>query len=383
MRAEAFEKGEHMTIDLLFALEDHVVEAEFKGNGRDFLKMIVTNRASQPVRLSFPLGQTFESVHGRVMLLRPMTLDLVAGETLRRDLETLALGSAHGNGEERLFAAVADAGATGELQPLLEYLAAHPETPTAVAQTAALAIRENLPASAFAKFAQEGALPSELNTDFFKVETAELVQALILLRNLGYTGEELAITIDPLTKIEAMVDPMAHAFALHYYGIEPGAEWAYWKHELLEGNVKTRHYALHGIAKYYPDVALKMMPEWVRERKTSRIFRLAAAQALSVIPRPEALELLKKLREEFPDDIDLSRTITNGIDYLDAVLHKTAFAEPVAFRFSGEPSGEAGIAPVISRADATPAPPALPVDSGEPGSGGEGADFAAESTSSQ
>lgn len=354
-RADAFRAGSHLTIDLLYALEDHVVEAEFKGNGRDLLRMVVTNRASKPVRLSFPQGQAFESVHGKVMLMRPMTLDLLAGETQRKDLETMALSSAHGNpgnhgnhanGEDKLFAAISEP--SGDLLPLLQYLVVHPEISPAVAQTAVLAIRENLPASAFARFAEEGALPSELNTDYFKVETVELVQALILLRNLGYTGEDLAITIDPLTKIEAMVDPLAHAFALYYYGIEPSGEWAYWKEELLAGNIKTRHYALYGIARYYPDIALQMMPDWVRERKTSRIFRLTAAQALSVIPRPEALELLRTLREESVDDIELSRVITKGIDYLDMTLRKTAVVENVSFRLSGAPSVDDAIAPVIS-----------------------------------
>ena len=54
-----------------------------------------------------------------------------------------------------------------------------------------------------------------------------------------------------------------------------------WKNELLNGDQGTRHYALYGIARFYPEIALQMLPNWAREKRTARVFRLAAVQALA------------------------------------------------------------------------------------------------------
>ncbi len=325
-------------MDLLAAIQDKSFAMEFRGNGRDRLRMIGINHEAQPVRLSIPAGQSFESASGSVVLERARVIEFQPGETRLEDLATLAAASTN-HLADRTFSPSATP--QPKLEPLLEYLADHPEVSVSAAQTAALAIMENLPANAFAKFAEAGNdLPNQWDTTAFKVETADIVEALILLRQMGLPDEQLAITVDPQTKIEAMIDPLAHALAMRYYDIKPEAEWTYWKHELLEGDPSTRHYALHGISRYFPDVAIQMLPRWVREPRTNQIFRVVAIQALAETERPEAVPLLRALELEMGAQTELGRTAGESASYLENSLNKSAPGgkKAIVFRISKEPA---------------------------------------------
>src|SRR5207237_9938795 len=108
-------------------------------------------------------------------------------------------------------------------------------------QTVVLALTENLPLKALAKFAPASA--GEHNTDAFRVETGDLLAALTALRDCGAKMETFAIALDPQLRIEAMIAPLSREAAKRYYGISEKLEWEYWKHELLEGSPSTRHYA--------------------------------------------------------------------------------------------------------------------------------------------
>ena len=328
-----------LTEDLATALQDGVLTAEFRGNGRERLRMMGTNRSKQVVRLSVPAGQTFQSANGSVVVLRARTLDFQPGESRLEDFATLATASTNRVTDGTY---VSSSTPQPKLQALLEFLSDHPEVSTAAAQTAALALLENLPAPAFAKFTETGNdLPNQWDTTAFKVETADIIQALSILRQMGIPDEQLAITVDPQTKIEAMIDPLAHAIAMRHYGIKPEGEWAYWKHELLEGDESTRHYALHGIARYFPDVALPMLPRWAREPRTSQVFRVVAIQALAETQRMEALPVLKALELELGPETDLGRTAREAAGYLSASLNKASKQPPgktaVAFRTTAAP----------------------------------------------
>lgn len=320
-----------MTVDLMIALDEGSVTAEFRGNGVDSLRMVVVNRAKQPIRLSFPSGQTFEGTGGKVVIARPCTFDMGVAESRLEELETLALASTAPLGDQGY---VPVASVKGKLEPLLDYLEAHPELPLPAAQTAALAILENLPAAAFGKFGEASHDAAAEWSPAFKVETVDLIKALITLREIGLESEELSITLDPQTKIEAMIDPLAHAFAMQYYEIHPDQEWAYWKDELLTGNAATRHYALHGIALYYPDVAVEMLPQWVREARTNRVYRLAALEALVATKREDALKLLREMQQEFGPDAELGKKASESVRQLEALLGQEKAAPKVGFRIS-------------------------------------------------
>jgi hypothetical protein len=225
---------------------------------------------------------------------------------------------------------------TQKLQPLLAYAAEHLELSPGAVQTAALAVTENLPLSAVAKFpAASAELKSRFNTDAFRVETIDLIAALTALRAIDIPDEAVAMTIDPQLKIEAMIEPLSRVAAMQYYGISPENEWEFWKSELLFGEPATRHYALYGIARFYPDIALDMLPKWAREPKTKNVYRISAMQALADTQRPDALPILRELADELGSETELGRAARGAAEFLDQRLNQVALKQnAVAFRAS-------------------------------------------------
>jgi hypothetical protein len=145
--------------------------------------------------------------------------------------------------------------------------------------------------------------------------------------------EAIALAVDPQLRIEAMIEPLSREAAKRYYGISEEQEWDFWKRELLEGNPSTRHYALFGIARFYPEIALDMLPKWVREAQTHPVYRLAAAQALADTQRAEALPILRQLADEVGPQTDLGKTAAQAAVYLDKRLTELASrSRTVAFR---------------------------------------------------
>ncbi len=130
---------------------------------------------------------------------------------------------------------------------------------------AVLLLTENAPLNLFAKFAVlSGDQPTETKSPAYRVNTAEVLAAFTLLKDAGYSRMDLVAAQEGQLKIEAMIDPLAHARRGHYYNLYTEQEWTYWRDELQKGDLSTRHYALYGIGRYYPDVALQMLPDWAR-----------------------------------------------------------------------------------------------------------------------
>ena len=127
----------------------------------------------------------------------------------------------------------------------------------------------------------------------------------------------MAAAHDPQLKIEAMIDPLSHAAALHYYNIPTDKEWAYWRDELQSGDASTRHYALYGIGRYFPDVAMEMLPTWARTRHLSTLYRTSAIQAMAETHRPEAISVLQGLVSEFGAATELGESARKSIAYLE------------------------------------------------------------------
>jgi hypothetical protein len=217
---------------------------------------------------------------------------------------------------------------------LLTYAQDHPGLSLPALQTAVLAQMENLPLNSLCKFTPSGAdQPSRFDTTAFRVETPELLMALTVLREIGVRDRDLAMTVDPQLRVEAMIDPTSRPAAMNYYNITSATEWSFWKNELLEGDPGTRHYALYGIARFYPDTALEMLPKWAREKRTTQIFRLTAVQALAETQRSEALPLLSDLVSELGRNTELGRAALNAAQVLETTLRKVSDKAPtVAFR---------------------------------------------------
>jgi len=324
------------SVDLLAALAQGSVTVDFTGNGRERMVATVCNRTKKGLRLHFREGQLFAAGDNHVVLIRSADMDIPPGDTQSLELQTAATRSTNVLGSAQYKLAVYT---LGNLETLLALLAERPEASAGAVQTAVLALTENLPVAAFAKFPEPGGdLPTKFDTKAFKVDVADIISALALLRDIGCPDDQLALAVDPQLKVEAMIDPMAHAAAMHYYGISAEAEWDYWKHELLNGDESTRHYALYGIARYFPQVALDMLPRWARETRTSPVFRLSAIRALALTERPQALSELRQLEHELGADNDLGMAAHRSADLLEAHLVKTSSPKKlvIAFHASGD-----------------------------------------------
>ena len=254
-----------------------------------------------------------------------------AGQCAALDLQTAATRSTNivGAGSYRLSPKT-----TPKIDMLLSYAQPHPEPIPGALQTGVLALPDSLPLSALCKFTPAvGDLPSRFDTSAFRADTADLVSALATLREIGVSDRDLALTVDPQLKLEAMIEPQVRAKAMSYYGIAADKEWDFWKSELLAGENGTRHYALFGIARFYPQIALDMLPKWSREKRTNSSFRLAAVQALADTRRPEPLAILQELVKELGRNTELGRAAVDAAQYLDGELTKAASAsKSVAFR---------------------------------------------------
>jgi len=320
--------------ELALAIEQKGVVAEFTGNGRDRMKMMLMNKGNEARKITVPIGQIFESdVSGSVVVIRPAAVEVGPSKTREVTLRTAALKSSNRVTESSFRLSYLT---VPKIEPLLKKVQQDQDISVSTIQTAVLALTDNLPLSAFSKFVLASAvLPSRFNTDAFRADTADLVSALTVLRDIGTRESTLALTIDPQLKIEAMIDPTSRPLAMRYYGIGSEREWEFWRNELLSGEPATRHYALYGIARFYPDVALEMLPRWAREPRTNPVYRLSAVQALADTQRPEALGVLATLHHELGDDTELGKAAKGAADYLDYQLAQNAAARSaVAFRTS-------------------------------------------------
>jgi len=325
--------GKPENIELNTAIDRGLLTAEFEGNGRERVTAALTSKAPMSFQLKVFAGQMFDNGLSSVIVVRSAEVQVVPGKPVSLPLETAATRSANKVGDAVFHVSY---GRMPRLEPLLAYVGQHPELSAPAIQTAIMALTENLPLSAVSKFASaSGDLPSRFDTSAFRVDTFDILKALNALREIGVKDNAIAMTIDPQLKIEAMIEPLTRAIAMRYYGIAPENEWTYWKTELLNGDPSTRHYALYGIARFYPDIALDMLPKWARETKTKTVFRMSAIQALADTQRPEALPILRQLMDEFGRTTEFGRAAANAARYLDASLAKLASSHnTVAFRDS-------------------------------------------------
>ena len=322
------------TVDLQAALEQGAIKGEFQGNGRELLRATLTNRSKSPLRVNAEVGLVFESGRNALVIVRPTAVEIEPGKSVQANFQTAATRSTNKIGEAT-FALTYNHVPRVEL--FLTYIQEHLELSPSAIQTAVLALTENLPLSSVAKFTSASTeLKSRFNTDAFRAETADIVAALSALRDMGIADSTVAMTFDPQLRIEAMIEPLCRATAMRYYGITAETEWDYWKNELLSGDASTRHYALYGIARFYPEVALEMLPKWAREPKTNTVFRMSALQALADTQKAEAVPILNHLADELGRETELGRAATGAALALDQRLgaQATARTAQVSFRAS-------------------------------------------------
>jgi hypothetical protein len=323
-------KVEFETVDLLSGTQQGVVEAAMRGNGRERMSAQLRNNSPAPLRVTLPAGLVLDSGRNRVVVTRSAWVELMPAKSAILNLGTAALLSTNTVADAAYRCSYQNA---DRVEAFLSWAAEHPEIPAPAMQAAVLVLTENLPLNALARFAPVNGTAGSLNTDAFRVETGDLIAALGALRASGTKMEAIALAVDPQLRIEAMIEPLSREAAKRYYGISEEQEWDFWKRELLEGNPSTRHYALFGIARFYPEIALDMLPKWVREAQTHPVYRLAAAQALADTQRAEALPILRQLADEVGPQTDLGKTAAQAAVYLDKRLTELASrSRTVAFR---------------------------------------------------
>ena len=323
--------------DVLSATQQGVVQATLAGNGRERISAHLRNNSPAPLRVKIPAGQVLESGRNRVVVTRAAEIELMPAKSADLTLSTAALHSSNtiADAPYRLSYAGAE-----RLDAFLAWAADHTEVSAPAMQTAVLALTENLPLNAVAKFAPANGTAGTLNTDAFRAETGDILAALAALRDSGVKMETIAMTVDQQLRIEAMIEPLSREAAKRYFRISEEREWDFWKHELLEGSPTTRHYALFGIARFYPDIALEMLPKWAREAQTHPVYRSAAVQALADTQRAEALPLLRQIAAEVGPQTELGKTAAQAATYLDKRLTEMASRpQVVAFRGKNGVSG--------------------------------------------
>ena len=326
-----------METDLADGLGGGILRAEFHGNGREAFQAVMINQGKVACRVQVQAGQVFRNERSAVVVVRPGTLCLEPGETGRIDLKTAGL---HSSNPLKVMEFHLDVRKEPGLGGLLLYVFDHPELTIGAIQTAVLGLTENLPLSAVAKFNSAiGGLQSRFDTTAFRVEASEIVAALMILRELGRRDDQVAMSIDPQLKIEAMTDPKSRLMAMRYYGLTKETEWEYWKSELEGGALATRHYALFGIARSYPEIALEMLPKWAREVRTNGVFRRAAIQALATTERAEAVPILDQLAEDLGRYTEMGILAKKGAQYLAMHLPTAGERQSLAI-FVVPPSGD-------------------------------------------
>lgn len=309
-------KGASVEVSLVDALGRRWLSTEYRGNGRDEVVAILSSRSAHPLRVTFSSGLIFETsdFQGQMAMTSRQTVDLPPGG--RREAR-LAAAATHLTNPltAQVYHLCPDT--LPALAPLFAQVDQTPEISRDAVQTAILMLTDNAPLGAFAKFALLAADSAKSPTTAFQVNNPEILAAFELVRDAGYPRFNLLATRDPQLKIESMIDPLSHAAALDYYHIAEQQEWAYWRRELQSGDPSTRHYALYGIGRYYPEVALQMLPAWARAKNLSALYRTSAMQAMAETRRPEAISVLHGLVGEFGAASELGQSARKAIAYLE------------------------------------------------------------------
>ena len=326
---------EPVEISLNDALGRHWIKAQYQGNGHSEIRATFASQRPTPLRVTVASGTIFETadLRGQMVVARGQGVDLPAGGTRAAWLEAAATRSSNGL-KPTTYRLCPDT--LPVLTSLFAQVDQSPELSRETIQTAVLLLTENAPLSLFAKFALlSGDAPAAAHASTaYQVNTGEILGAFELLKDAGYPRADLVAAQEPQLKIEAMIDPLAHAAALHYYNFSTDAEWAYWRDELQQGDLSTRHYALYGIGRYYPEVALQMLPDWARAGQLSKLMRNSAIQAMAETHRPEAISVLQELVSEFGAATEMGQSARKAIAYLETQRATPVSNSPVEFKLS-------------------------------------------------
>lgn len=286
------------------------------GNGVDELRVQVVNSAPDPVPLTMEVGDVFQGATNRVMLVEPVNAPIRPGETRQFTLQTIPLRFTN-QASSSPYRPVNDPPSV--LNPLVDAVTRGTVRDFESLRVAAQLLVENPSLATIAAFPaldQEAQARSNVPAKA-RVTAARLINALLLLESIGVDTQSLDIANNPQLQLESLVNRATNPNARRYYKLEDERKhWDYWSTLLTEGNPRLRHYALYGIARFFPDIALDMMPRWASNRRLTPIYRLSAVYALAGTERPEALPRLEQLSRRYPEQTNMGRAIRAAISYL-------------------------------------------------------------------
>ena len=333
--ADAPRKSDIPEISVRDALGRHWVQAEYVGDGHSEIKAIFTSTYNVPIRLTIASGLIFETSDFKqeMAVARGETIELQPAAQRPVWLQCAATRSSNSLAREEYHLCPDTLQVLGKLFAQADQ---SPEISREAIQTAVLLLTENAPLSLFAEFTVLRAAPTEKPLPMtYQVSTGDILASFELLKAAGYSRLKLTALHEPQLKVEAMIDPLAHAAAMRYYQISPYLEWSFWRDQLEKGDPALRHYALYGIGRYYPEVALQMLPAWARAAQLSPLLRTSALQAMAETHRPEAISALQQLVSEFGAATELGQTGRKAIAYLENQrLESSGSSRLVEFRVS-------------------------------------------------
>ena len=310
-------KNAPLEISLNDALGRRWIQAEYRGNGRSELRAAFVNRHNAPLRVSVDSGTIFETsdLRNQMVVARGQQVEVAAGGNCAAWFPCAATRSTNALTDQTYHLCPDN---LQNLRALFTQVDRSPEYSREAIQCAVLMLTENAPLNLFAKFTVlSGDQPTKTKSPAYRINTAEILGAFSLVKDAGYSRMNLIAAQEGQLKIEAMIDPLAHASAIAYYHLNTEQEWTYWRDELQKGDASTRHYALYGIGRYYPEVALQMLPDWARAAQVSALMRSSAIQAMAETHRPEAISVLQQLVSEFGAATELGQSARKAIAYLE------------------------------------------------------------------
>lgn len=199
-------------LSLTEATKKDVLHTELSGNGRDQLKLVITNRGVSPVKISLPAGMICAGENGnRVITLRASTLSLDANSTAEADIPAAALSLTNTFGTQPFT--VSDA-TEPELTEILKLLASRDDVPRTTAQLAILALLENV---TFAQWQHFSAVQRSPQSPPY-ADLIAGIDAIGLLKETAPNGD-FTLAQDNELKLRALRNPVCRAKAVQLYGL--------------------------------------------------------------------------------------------------------------------------------------------------------------------
>lgn len=302
-------------MELIPAARDPAAGIRFLGNGREEMHLVARNSTGREIRTEIPRGMLFTTADGAVQVVVTHSVPVVIPREGPASVRarTAAIRLSNTLGDQQFYPSEARIDQLDRFLPLLEQF---PDASAETVQTAVLILLHNPPLPVFARFklveAEQAAGP--FAPDIFRVDLHDILLAMLLLKDFPGAPQPPRIATSSQLKLEALINPRTHDLAMRYYDITREAEWDFWRSELTSGNPATRHYALYGIARYYPDVAFRMLPAWVSEPRTPAAYRAAAAYALAEIENDAALRTLSELQARLASDQAVAQPLARAVE---------------------------------------------------------------------